>query len=89
MKTFLERTVAHEALDEIRCNLCGRQIKRNGFGYFEEHLSVTKTWGYGPPADGETHAFELCFDCYDQLVGRFQIPPRILVDLQEEVEALV
>jgi len=83
MKIFLERTIAQEALDEIRCNHCGRQLKRNHFGYFEDYLSVSKTWGYGPPVDGETHAFDLCYDCYTHIIASFQIPPRVDVGIHE------
>ncbi|MCL2399186.1 MAG: hypothetical protein FWC91_05490 [Defluviitaleaceae bacterium] len=84
MKIFLEKTTAHEALDEVLCNLCGSQIKKNAFGYFEDYLSVTKTWGYGSPADGETHSFDLCYDCYADIVKRFQIPPRILMGMYDK-----
>ena len=77
MKTFSEKTVSLESLDEISCNCCGEQINKNEFGYFEEHLSVTKKWGYGPPADGETHDFDLCYDCYKEITGRFEIPPHV------------
>ena len=77
MKVFLERTIEQESmdLDEVRCNQCGHEITRNVFGYFEDHLSVSKTWGYGTAADGKTHAFDLCFDCYSELVEKFRIPP--------------
>ena len=83
MKVFLERTIAKEALEEVCCNLCGRQVGKNDFGYFEDHLSVAKTWGYGTTADGETHAFDLCFDCYSDLAEKFVIPPRVLDDMHE------
>lgn len=79
MKIFLERTVAEESLDTISCNICGRQVKKNDFGYFEDHLSVTKTWGYGTPLDGETHTFDICFDCYSDMLDNFVIPPKVLV----------
>ena len=84
MKVFLERTMdqtgqaSHAGhlnfADEIRCNMCGVEIRKNVFGYFEDHLSVAKTWGYGTTADGETHTFDFCFDCYSELTEQFKIP---------------
>ena len=68
---------------EICCNMCGHQISKNGFGYFEDYLSVTKTWGYGTPIDGETHSFNLCFKCYSDMIDQFMIPPRVLADKHE------
>ena len=78
MKVFLERTISQEAVQEVSCNLCGCQVGKNDFGYFEDHLSVSKTWGYGTVADGETHTFDLCFECYSDFKDSFVIPARVL-----------
>ena len=75
MKNFLEKTVTLQELDQVRCNCCGTQVKKNDLGYIADYLSVNKTWGYDSPIDGETHNFDLCFECYAQIVDRFQIPP--------------
>jgi len=77
MKIFLEESVTQQLLSEVRCNLCGHQIKKDDFGYIGDHLSVDKTWGYGQPSDGETHAFDLCYDCYTDLISRFEIPAQV------------
>ena len=61
----------------VRCNMCGKLIEKNCFGYFEDYLAVTKTWGYESPIDGETHAFCLCYACYEDLAARFVIPPQV------------
>ena len=76
MRVFFERTIANEALNEIRCNQCGEEISKNVLGYFDDHLSITKTWGYGTDMDGETHTFDLCCNCYCDMVEKFQIPLR-------------
>lgn len=75
MKIFSEAGPASPRLDEVQCNLCGRRLKKNDFGYFEDHLSVSKTWGYESPIDGEAHEFDLCIECYSELIGRFKLPP--------------
>ncbi|MCL2421209.1 MAG: hypothetical protein FWD03_05065 [Defluviitaleaceae bacterium] len=83
MKIFVEKTIAQESLDEVHCNMCGLSVKKNDLGYFDDHLSVDKTWGYGTPIDGDTHAFDLCFDCYSRMIDKFVIPPRVLADMSE------
>ena len=83
MKIFMDRCLTREAPDEVSCNLCGRKVGKNDFGYFEDHLSVTKTWGYGTIADGETHSFDFCIDCYSDLADRFVIPPKVLAGIYE------
>ena len=80
MKVLLERDAAQESPSQIGCDQCGQQIGKNGLGYLDDHLSVTKTWGYGTSADGETHSFHLCFGCYSKMVEGFQIPLRVFVD---------
>jgi len=83
MKVFLERNVAQDLVEDVKCNQCGEQVRKDRFGYIDDHLSVCKTWGYGPPADGETHSFDLCFGCYSELMESFAIPPRILAGFHE------
>ena len=78
MKKFSERTIAQEILDEVRCNMCGHPIEKNDFGYFEDHASIAKTWGYGTPIDGDTHLFDLCFECYSDICDKFVIPPQVV-----------
>lgn len=84
MKVYLERT--QKVPDQVSCNMCGCQMRKNDFGYFEDHLSVVKTWGYGTIADGETHSFDFCFNCYTNLVNSFAVPPHVLAGMHE-VEA--
>ena len=57
--------------DLIICNMCGGHIAP--LKYHDTFLSVSKTWGYGSPHDGETHSFELCGECYERLLGEFKV----------------
>ena len=77
MKVFLDRTMSKEALGAINCNMCGREIVKNDFGYFEDYLPVSKTWGYGTALDGETHSFNLCIECYTALTESFVLPMKV------------
>ena len=77
MRVFLERSVMTPYLTDVRCNSCGRDVDKNHAGYFEDHVSLSKTWGYHSPFDGEAHAIDLCVDCYSDWITRFEIPPQV------------
>ena len=77
MKNFSGKSVETEELTGIRCNGCGRDLHRNELGYFEDHVSVSKAWGFHSPIDGETHEFDICVDCYRDWIKPFQIPPQV------------
>ena len=78
MRTFLEETVVQPALTDVRCNICGRSVSKNTSGYFEDHVSISKQWGYHSPYDGETHIIDVCVDCYQDWAASFDIPPKQL-----------
>ena len=75
MKVYEEKTAKVQAVTQIKCNLCGCGIEKNELGYFNDHLSVEKTWNYHSGLDGCTHAFDICEKCYTEWMGRFKIPP--------------
>ncbi|MCL2225675.1 MAG: hypothetical protein FWB96_11975 [Defluviitaleaceae bacterium] len=77
MRVFLERTTLTPQLSNVRCNSCGRDVEKEDPGYFEDHISLTKSWGYHSPYDGETHDIDLCVDCYQGWVNQFEIPPYV------------
>jgi len=77
MRTFIERPAVVPELTDVRCNLCGRDVEKNKMGYFEDHISINKMWGYHSPYDGEAHAIDLCVDCYQGLASQFEIPPQV------------
>ncbi len=59
---------------KIICNRCGKEIiVKNGIPE-EDVLSVQKRWGYFSNKDNEAHEFELCEQCYDQIVSGFRFP---------------
>jgi hypothetical protein len=75
MKVFAEKAVISQELTDVRCNKCGRALHKDDAGYFEDYLSVSKKWGYHSPIDGDSHEFDICVDCYRDLVNGFKIPP--------------
>lgn len=75
MIQYRETASVQKEIEKITCNMCGNDIGRNSFGYFDESVHVEKTWGYGSEKDGETHAFDLCEECYNKLISGFKIKP--------------
>jgi len=75
MKLFLQQNVTLPELDAVHCNLCGKAVNKNVVGYLEDHISLSKTWGYHSPYDGEEHAIDLCVSCYKDWIKQFEIPP--------------
>ena len=77
MRIFSEQSVIQPKLDEVRCNSCGQGVTKNAIGYLEDHVSLSKTWGYHSPYDGEAHAIDLCVGCYQDWINKFEIPPGV------------
>ena len=56
------------------CNRCGRSLKVED-GYLREGcISVEEAFGYFSRKDGTVHSFDLCEDCYDEIVAQFKVP---------------
>ena len=56
-----------KVIDKYICNRCGKEVKEG------DVLSVDKRWGYFSNKDNEVHHFDLCEQCYDEIVSTFQI----------------
>ena len=61
-------------ITEIVCNGCGKPIPQDKYGHRADCLSVDKEWGYGSCFDGENHSFDLCDECYSEIIKNFKIP---------------
>lgn len=71
-------------LTQAVCNRCGRQLKLEN-GYLKEGcFAADAVFGYFSRKDGITHHFDLCEDCYDELISQFRVP----VDTAENTELL-
>lgn len=69
-RTELERT---EKIEKIICNKCGKEILVRGGVPQEDVLEVRKRWGYHSRKDNQLDCFDLCEDCYDELIRSFRI----------------
>ena len=67
----LEQRVTDE-LEKIICNKCGKEIEVIQGIAQEDYLAVKKRWGYFSDKDNQEDTFDLCEDCYDELVASFK-----------------
>lgn len=73
MRQFCTERKTTEKLEKIICNKCGKEIPVLGGVPQEDVLEVEKRWGYHSRKDNRVDHFDLCEDCYDELVSGFQI----------------
>lgn len=62
---------------KIICNQCRKEMPVVNGRTEEGVFSVDYGWGYFSEKDGEKHSFDLCENCYDKLLGSFEIPAEI------------
>jgi hypothetical protein len=74
MRKTVEKLKSVDDTAEIYCNICGGALSTDSFGYFPDHLSVDKKWGYASDFDNERHEFDICAQCYKKLISSFVIP---------------
>jgi Fe2+ or Zn2+ uptake regulation protein len=68
----------------LHCNSCGKILKIENGILKEDAFEATKEWGYFSDRDMEVHHFNLCEDCYEELISKFLIP----VEVRKKIEAL-
>lgn len=71
-------------MESIKCNCCGKEIRREQGMQKEDVLEVVKDWGYFSEKDTERHRFLVCEACYDKWISGFRIPPKV----EERTEVL-
>lgn len=81
MYKFITKKIKRKEVEEIVCNRCGKRIHMTAHGPEEDVLHVEQHWGYFSKKDGECHKFDLCEECYDEIVKEFRVP----VERREEV----
>ena len=66
------------------CNKCKKEMTVEHGMVKEGYFSAETIFGYFSGKDGEKHSFDLCEDCYDEIIAGFQIP-----ELVEEMTELL
>ena len=73
MRQYRTKKKEINELDKIICNKCGKEIEVIRGVAQEDVLEVNKRWGYFSNKDNQEDVFDLCEDCYDELVASFKI----------------
>lgn len=69
--------IEEKRLTQVVCNKCGRQLKVEN-GYLKEGcFHANYVFGYFSEKDGTRHRFDLCEDCYDEMIKQFCVPVEI------------
>lgn len=71
-------------LFQVVCNRCGKSLRVEDGCLKEGCFSATAAFGYFSRRDGDVHRFDLCEDCYDEMIAQFSIP----VEEETETELL-
>ena len=69
VRTYKTVHKEEQEVESVICNMCGKPIDSR----WDISLSVDKKWAYGTKWDGETHSFDICEDCYKELIGKFAV----------------
>ena len=71
-------------LETVLCNQCGKKLVVEKGIVREGVIAIDHVWDFFSEKDGEIHHFDLCEECYDELLSQFRIP----VGIEEQVELL-
>ena len=69
-------------LESVICNCCGKKMVVKDGVLREGVISVHHAWDFFSEKDGEVHHWDMCEECYDNLLGQFRVEP----DVEERVE---
>lgn len=73
MRQYREELKETREIQKIICNKCGKEIPVVKGVPAEDYLEVEKRWGYHSEKDNQVDRFDLCEECYDELVKSFKI----------------
>lgn len=62
-------------IEQLICNKCGKEIKVHHGIIQEGVFQVDYLWNYFSNKDGEIQRFDLCEECYDQMIAAFRYMP--------------
>ena len=69
-------------LETVICNCCGKKMVVKEGVLREGAISIHHAWDFFSEKDGEVHHWDMCEECYDNLLRQFRVEP----DVEEQVE---
>lgn len=74
----------NDSLQQVRCNKCGKVLLVENGLIKEGCFHAAYDFGYFSQKDGMRHTWDLCENCYDEIVRDFVLP----IEVSEEPELL-
>ena len=75
MKVLKNEMVENKITEKIFCNICGKETKKDKFGYYEDYVDISKVWGYNSNKDGQETRIDICEECFDKIIENCKIKP--------------
>lgn len=72
MREYLDENKT--VLAAVVCNKCKKKLLVENGILKEGCFDVNAAFGYFSKKDGQLHSFDMCEDCYDDMISQFQIP---------------
>ncbi len=72
MRKYLDKKKTE--LVSVHCNCCKKELLVENGILKEGCLEVNTSFGYFSNKDGQSHRFDLCEKCYDEMIAKFEIP---------------
>ena len=69
MREYQAAMREEKEVSKVVCNGCGREIPLEQADYFHGE----KTWGYFSEQDGRQDSFDLCENCYREMIDGFRV----------------
>lgn len=67
--------IKEKELEAVICNRCKKELRVEKGILKEGCFRGKQRFGFFSEKDGQEHSFDLCENCYDELVADFLIPP--------------
>ena len=60
-------------VEAVICNCCGKRLVVDKGIVREGVIGIDHAWDYFSEKDGQVHHFDLCENCYDEIISGFRI----------------
>ena len=77
MRVYKEKELKETEVKRVFCNQCGKELLIEEGILKEGCFSVDYAFDYFSNKDGYIYSFDLCENCFDQMINTFKHPAKI------------
>ena len=77
MRVYKEKELKETEVKRVFCNQCGKELLIEEGILKEGCFSVDYAFDYFSNKDGYIYSFDLCENCFDQMINTFKHPAQI------------